>query len=82
MTYINALFVNSEVMGKMSDLVSNLNESSAAVSLGNGVQGIIVRETEPEDVDEISFAYSSPVSELNVGALLLSDLHICYISTE
>ncbi|XP_027140306.1 adhesion G-protein coupled receptor G2 [Larimichthys crocea] len=53
-------------MGKMSDLVSNLNESSAAVSLGNGVQGIIVRETEPEDVDEISFAYSSPVSELNI----------------
>ncbi|TKS76365.1 Adhesion G-protein coupled receptor G6 [Collichthys lucidus] len=66
MTYINALFVNSEVMGKMSDLVFNLNESSAAVSLGNGVQGIIVKETEPEDVDEISFAYSSPVSELSI----------------
>ncbi|TKS76370.1 Adhesion G-protein coupled receptor G2 [Collichthys lucidus] len=56
----------AEVMGKMSDLVFNLNESSAAVSLGNGVQGIIVKETEPEDVDEISFAYSSPVSELSI----------------
>lgn len=59
-------------MTKMSDLASSINGSSAALTLGEGVDGVLVRETEPDDVTEVLFAYMSPNASINVGALRLS----------
>ena len=56
----------------MSDLASSINGSSAALSLGEGVDGVLVRETEPADLNEVFFAYASPKANISVGALLLS----------
>ena len=59
-------------MNKMFDLASSINGSSVALTLGKGVDGVLVRETEPEDVTEVFFAYTSPKASINVSALHLS----------
>lgn len=69
-------------MNKMSDLATSINVSSVELTAGNGIKGVLVRETEPEDIHEVSFGYASPNDSINVGALLLFDLHACAISTE
>nr|XP_046228298.1 adhesion G protein-coupled receptor G3-like isoform X2 [Scatophagus argus] len=56
----------AEVMSKMSDLAASINVSSAVLTLGEGVTGLLVRETEPEDVNEVSFAYMSANSSMNI----------------
>lgn len=56
----------NEVMTKMSDLASSINGSSAALTLGEGVDGVLVRETEPDDVTEVLFAYMSPNASINM----------------
>lgn len=72
-------FGNSEVMKKMSDLATSINVSSAELTVGKGITGIIKRETEPEKVQEVSFAYASPTGSIVVSALFLFDLHACAI---
>ncbi|XP_040919684.1 adhesion G-protein coupled receptor G5-like [Toxotes jaculatrix] len=54
------------VMNGMAKLASSLTEPAAALSGGEGVTGIIVRETEPLDVQEVSFAYTSPNESLSI----------------
>ncbi|XP_051264813.1 adhesion G-protein coupled receptor G2 isoform X2 [Dicentrarchus labrax] len=56
----------AKVMGSMSSLVTVLNVSSAELNLGGGVTGILVRETEPEDVEEVSFAYLNPNESIHI----------------
>ena len=62
-------------MNNIASIVASFNESSAELNAGGGVTGAIVKKTEPEDVDEVSFTYLSPNDSMNVGALLLFDLH-------
>ncbi|KAM8726123.1 adhesion G-protein coupled receptor G5 [Acanthopagrus schlegelii] len=54
------------VMSVMSDLASSINGSSAALSLGEGVEGVLVRETEPADINEVLFAYASPKANISM----------------
>ncbi|XP_034555674.1 adhesion G-protein coupled receptor G5-like [Notolabrus celidotus] len=46
------------VMEKMGDLATFINTSSAVLNFGEGVTGILLRKTEPEDLEEVSFAYA------------------------
>lgn len=71
--------VNSDVMNKMSSLATSIDVSSAELNVGNGIKGVLVRETEPEDLSEVYFGYASPNDSISVGALLLFDLHACAI---
>ncbi|XP_020495594.2 adhesion G-protein coupled receptor G5 [Labrus bergylta] len=56
----------SNVMKKMGKLATSINTPSAALNMGEGVTGIIVRETNEEYVDEVSFAYESPNNDINI----------------
>uniref|UniRef100_UPI0037E72C3B adhesion G-protein coupled receptor G5-like n=1 Tax=Semicossyphus pulcher TaxID=241346 RepID=UPI0037E72C3B len=49
----------ANVMKKMGDLSTLINTSSAALNVGEGVSGVLVRETERKDVEEVSFGYQS-----------------------
>ncbi|KAG7222698.1 hypothetical protein INR49_026307 [Caranx melampygus] len=53
----------SVLMQDMARLVSSSNESTIAVSAGEGVTGIL-QKTEPLDPEEISFAYSQSTDDL------------------
>ncbi|KAF7656294.1 hypothetical protein LDENG_00043840, partial [Lucifuga dentata] len=52
----------------MTQLASQLNGSSAELSAGKGVTGILVmqKETEAEDLEEVSFAYTSADSTMSM----------------
>lgn len=54
-------------MAKMSDLVSSTNASSMELSAGGEVLGVLVREPDPQEVEEVSFGYKSLDSSINVG---------------
>ncbi|XP_071323975.1 adhesion G-protein coupled receptor G5-like [Trachinotus anak] len=56
----------AKVMNGMADLASSINGSSVALSGGEGVTGILVRETESVGIEEVSFAYSSPNESLSI----------------
>ncbi|XP_018538041.1 adhesion G-protein coupled receptor G2 isoform X1 [Lates calcarifer] len=56
----------SKVMSSMAELAASINESSVALSAGEGVTGILVKETQPEDVQEVSFAYISPNDSISI----------------
>ena len=62
-------------MKHITSIVANVNESSVELNAGEGVTGALVKKTDPEDVDEVSFACLSPTDSINVGALLLFHLH-------
>ncbi|XP_053301625.1 adhesion G-protein coupled receptor G2 isoform X1 [Pleuronectes platessa] len=53
----------SETMKVMTNIAFTMNETSAALSGGEGVQGIIKKITETE---EVSFGYSSPNDHLSI----------------
>ncbi|XP_037606901.1 adhesion G-protein coupled receptor G6-like [Sebastes umbrosus] len=55
-----------DIMKKMADLVYSISGSSAELTVGEEVTGILVRETVPEDVDEVSFAYASPNDSMSI----------------
>ncbi|CAG5928372.1 unnamed protein product, partial [Menidia menidia] len=55
----------ANLMKDMSDLVKNMKGSSAELSLGAGVSGILVKE--PDEAEGISFAYSSPNDSMKVA---------------
>ncbi|XP_032399623.1 adhesion G protein-coupled receptor G3 isoform X2 [Etheostoma spectabile] len=56
------------IMNKMADLAKAMNESSAALTVAEGVTGILVKteEAEPADIREVSIAYSSPNDNMNI----------------
>lgn len=58
----------------MEDLATSINTSSAALNLGEGVTGVLVKE-EIEDLRELSFAYESPNESIWVSAELKFKLH-------
>ncbi|KAM6906807.1 adhesion G-protein coupled receptor G1-like [Lycodopsis pacificus] len=43
-----------------------MNVSSAALTVTEGVTGILVRETDPVDVDEVFFGYSAPNDSIRI----------------
>lgn len=56
----------------MKDLISMMNGTSAQLSVGKGIEGVIVRKTDPEEIDEVSFVYQTPKDKIKVRGLLLS----------
>lgn len=61
---------NSEAMNNVISWVSKVKESSASMSLGGGITGILMKQTEtsPEDMEEVSFGFSSRNSTMDVSA--------------
>ncbi|XP_036003580.1 adhesion G-protein coupled receptor G2 isoform X2 [Fundulus heteroclitus] len=55
-----------ELMAGMGELISKMNGTSAELSVGKGVEGVIVRKTNPEELDEVSFAYMDPNDKLKI----------------
>ncbi|XP_024123923.1 adhesion G protein-coupled receptor G3 [Oryzias melastigma] len=53
-------------MSKMSDLVANMNGTSASLSVGEGVKGVIVKQADPEEMNEISLAFDTPKQDMNI----------------
>lgn len=60
--------LNSEVMNRLSDFAMSMNVTSAEFKLGGGVSGVVVKETDPMDLDHVAFAYVTPDAGPNVGA--------------
>ena len=69
--------VNSEIMNDMANLANSLNVSSAELTLGENITGILLRQTDPLDIEEVSFAYASPKESINVSAYVLFAFHTC-----
>ncbi|XP_056284457.1 adhesion G protein-coupled receptor G3-like isoform X2 [Pseudoliparis swirei] len=46
----------AKVMNKMAELARSINSSSVSMTLGEGVFGILMKQTDPQDVMEVSFA--------------------------
>ncbi|XP_042245954.1 adhesion G-protein coupled receptor G6-like isoform X2 [Thunnus maccoyii] len=55
-----------KIVNNIPSIVPSFSESSAELNAGGGVTGAIVKKTEPEDVDEVSFAYLSPNDSMNI----------------
>ncbi|XP_014906751.1 adhesion G-protein coupled receptor G2-like [Poecilia latipinna] len=55
-----------ELMSKMQSLISLMNGTSAELSVGKGIEGIIVKKTDPEQLDQVSFAYRDPQESLKI----------------
>ncbi|XP_044232914.1 adhesion G-protein coupled receptor G2-like [Thunnus albacares] len=53
-------------MRDIASIVASFSESSAELNAGGGLMGAIVKKTELEDVDEVSFAYLSPNDSINI----------------
>lgn len=70
------------MMDNMANLAATINVSSAELNVGEGVTGILKRETDPTSIDNVFFAYKSPNDSISVGGLLLFDLHTCVMSTD
>lgn len=51
----------------MADLASTMVGSSAALSVGEGITGVMVAHKNPVDIEAVSFAYASPNESINVG---------------
>lgn len=60
-------------MKSMASLAATLNGSTAELSAGDGVTGILVmqRAEVAVDMEAVSFALSTPNSTINVGAFAL-----------
>ncbi|XP_029903362.1 adhesion G-protein coupled receptor G6-like isoform X2 [Myripristis murdjan] len=58
----------AEAMSKVSSWVSEVKESSASMSLGGGISGVLMKQTEtsPEDMEEVSFGFSSHNSTMDI----------------
>ena len=62
--------VNSEAMDNAAGMAESMNESSAILSGGEAVQGVIMKIKETE-IEAVSFAYDSPKDGLSVSAFHL-----------
>ncbi|XP_025998381.1 adhesion G-protein coupled receptor G5-like [Astatotilapia calliptera] len=56
----------AKLMNDMSNLAANINGSSAEISVGEGVKGVLVKETHKDEVEEVLFAYQSPNDSINI----------------
>ncbi|XP_039637368.1 adhesion G-protein coupled receptor G6-like [Perca fluviatilis] len=56
----------TKIMNKVSGLVTSMTGSSAAVTVAEGVTGVVVRETKPADVQEVSIAYRSSNDSMSI----------------
>ncbi|XP_049445325.1 adhesion G-protein coupled receptor G2-like isoform X2 [Epinephelus fuscoguttatus] len=55
----------SEVMNSMANLVANI-KTSAEVTVGKELKGVIVTQRDPEEVDQVLFAYESPHDSISI----------------
>uniref|UniRef100_A0A3Q1CZI0 Uncharacterized protein n=2 Tax=Amphiprion ocellaris TaxID=80972 RepID=A0A3Q1CZI0_AMPOC len=55
-----------ELINGVGNIVTNMTELSAVISVGEHIKGIIEKKREPEDVDEVSFASVSPHDPINI----------------
>lgn len=58
--------VNSELMTKMSTIASFIRTNTTQLNFGGGIKGVIVKETDPEDVHDVFFGYESLNDNINV----------------
>ncbi|MEQ2306327.1 hypothetical protein AMECASPLE_007101 [Ameca splendens] len=70
---INDTFGNNEevdaskavkLMSGMEQLISKMNGTSAELSVGKGIEGILVRNPNPAELNEVSLAYMDPNDKL------------------
>nr|XP_040016597.1 adhesion G-protein coupled receptor G6-like isoform X1 [Gasterosteus aculeatus aculeatus] len=54
------------VMKGMSDLANSINGPSAALNVGEGVTGILAKQTDPVVFEEMLFGYASPSDAMNI----------------
>lgn len=52
-----------------------MNTSSVAITMNDGSSGVVLKMSEPEDINQVSFAYANLTDSMNVSALFLFDLH-------
>ncbi|CAK6975987.1 adhesion G-protein coupled receptor G6-like isoform X2 [Scomber scombrus] len=55
-----------EFIKDMARYAATINVSSATLSTSDGSAGVLIKMTEPEDVDEVSFGYASSNDSLNI----------------
>ncbi|MEQ2221972.1 hypothetical protein ILYODFUR_021102 [Ilyodon furcidens] len=55
-----------KLMSGMKDLISIMNGTSAELSVGNGIEGVLVRNSDPTELNEVSFAYMDPNDKLKI----------------
>ncbi|XP_047429062.1 adhesion G-protein coupled receptor G2-like [Mugil cephalus] len=56
----------AQIVNLIGNIVSSLNGSSAELSVGEGVSGILVKQTHVEDAEEVSFGYANPNQSINI----------------
>ncbi|XP_033932365.1 adhesion G-protein coupled receptor G5-like isoform X1 [Pseudochaenichthys georgianus] len=56
----------AEIMNNMASFITSFEGNSAAVSVAEGISGVLVKKPDPEDIEEISFAYNSPNESMNI----------------
>ncbi|KAJ4929048.1 hypothetical protein JOQ06_004669 [Pogonophryne albipinna] len=56
----------AEIMDNMADFITSFEGNSASVSVAEGISGVLVKKPDPEDLEEISFAYNSPNESMNI----------------
>ncbi|XP_054910446.1 adhesion G-protein coupled receptor G2-like isoform X2 [Poeciliopsis prolifica] len=56
----------AELMDSMANLLSKMNGTSAELSVAKGVEGVIVKKTDPAELNEVSFAYKTPAEKLKI----------------
>ncbi|MEQ2163593.1 hypothetical protein GOODEAATRI_031815, partial [Goodea atripinnis] len=55
-----------KLMSGMEQLISKMNGTSAELSLGKGIEGVLVRKPDPAELNEVSFAYMDPNDKLKI----------------
>ncbi|KAL3979540.1 methylenetetrahydrofolate dehydrogenase(NAD+) / 5,10-methenyltetrahydrofolate cyclohydrolase [Sarotherodon galilaeus] len=55
-----------KLMNDISNLAANISGSSAEITVGEGVKGVLVKETHKDEVTEVLFAYQSPNDSINI----------------
>lgn len=57
-------------MDSLESLISKMNGTSAELSVAKGIEGVIVRKTDPAEMNEVSFAYKTPTEKLKVSTFI------------
>ncbi|XP_043961651.1 adhesion G-protein coupled receptor G2-like isoform X2 [Gambusia affinis] len=56
----------AKFMDSLESLISKMNGTSAELSVAKGIEGVIVRKTDPAEMNEVSFAYKTPTEKLKI----------------
>ncbi|KAM7367658.1 hypothetical protein PAMP_013943 [Pampus punctatissimus] len=56
----------AQVMNSIANLTTYIKESSVILSAGDGVTGVLVKEEDPMNVEEVSFAFLSGNDSMNI----------------